>query len=183
MPHLVVMAAGTGGHIIPGLAVAREMQQRGWTVSWLGTAHGMENQLVPKSGIALDTITFSGVSGINLTALLPQITSQVTINGASVGGTPGVTLNGGGSQTIGLQLAAGSDNSVVRGLVLQNFTATRLVGVVQGAAIVTMLLNTIALWKQEARQPRRSANGQPARAEAAPTRRCAAAAWSRPPAR
>ena len=41
--------------------------------------------------------------------------------------------------------------SVVFSLVLQNFTATRLVGVVQGAAIVTMLLNTVALWKQEAR--------------------------------
>lgn len=41
--------------------------------------------------------------------------------------------------------------SMVFSLVLQNFTATRLVGVVQGAAIITMLLNTIALWKQEAR--------------------------------
>ena len=40
MSHLVVMAAGTGGHVIPGLAVAREMQSRGWTVSWLGTTHG-----------------------------------------------------------------------------------------------------------------------------------------------
>ncbi|MFO1327139.1 MAG: undecaprenyldiphospho-muramoylpentapeptide beta-N-acetylglucosaminyltransferase [Rubrivivax sp.] len=57
------MAAGTGGHIIPGLAVAREMKQRGWTVSWLGTAQGMENQLVPKAGIALDTIGFSGLRG------------------------------------------------------------------------------------------------------------------------
>ncbi|MBL8308380.1 MAG: undecaprenyldiphospho-muramoylpentapeptide beta-N-acetylglucosaminyltransferase [Rubrivivax sp.] len=66
MPHLVVMAAGTGGHIIPGLAVAREMQGRGWTVSWLGTSHGMENQLVPKSGIALDTIGFSGLRGKGL---------------------------------------------------------------------------------------------------------------------
>ena len=35
--HLIVMAAGTGGHVIPGLAVAREMQARGWSVSWLGT--------------------------------------------------------------------------------------------------------------------------------------------------
>jgi len=64
--HLVVMAAGTGGHIIPGLAVAREMQQRGWSVSWLGTTHGMENKLVPPSGIAMDTITFSGVRGKGL---------------------------------------------------------------------------------------------------------------------
>jgi UDP-N-acetylglucosamine--N-acetylmuramyl-(pentapeptide) pyrophosphoryl-undecaprenol N-acetylglucosamine transferase len=57
------MAAGTGGHVIPGLAVAREMLARGWTVSWLGTTHGMENKLVPPSGIAMDTITFSGVRG------------------------------------------------------------------------------------------------------------------------
>ena len=35
--NLVIMAAGTGGHVIPGLAVAREMQSRGWTVTWLGT--------------------------------------------------------------------------------------------------------------------------------------------------
>src|SRR5439155_21677629 len=64
--HLVIMAAGTGGHVIPGLAVAREMQQRGWSVSWLGTTHGMENRLVPPSGIAMDNIAFSGVRGKGL---------------------------------------------------------------------------------------------------------------------
>jgi UDP-N-acetylglucosamine--N-acetylmuramyl-(pentapeptide) pyrophosphoryl-undecaprenol N-acetylglucosamine transferase len=64
--HLVVMAAGTGGHVIPGLAVAREMLARGWSVSWLGTTHGMENRLVPPSGIALDTVAFSGVRGKGL---------------------------------------------------------------------------------------------------------------------
>jgi UDP-N-acetylglucosamine--N-acetylmuramyl-(pentapeptide) pyrophosphoryl-undecaprenol N-acetylglucosamine transferase len=63
MPHLVVMAAGTGGHVIPGIAVAREMQHRGWSVSWLGTTHGMENRLVPSAGIALDAIAFSGLRG------------------------------------------------------------------------------------------------------------------------
>jgi UDP-N-acetylglucosamine--N-acetylmuramyl-(pentapeptide) pyrophosphoryl-undecaprenol N-acetylglucosamine transferase len=60
------MAAGTGGHIIPGLAVATEMQKRGWSVSWLGTTHGMENRLVPPSGLALDTIAFSGLRGKGL---------------------------------------------------------------------------------------------------------------------
>ncbi len=64
--HLIVMAAGTGGHVIPGLAVAREMQSRGWTVSWLGTPKGMENQLVPPSGIAIDTIVFAGLRGKGL---------------------------------------------------------------------------------------------------------------------
>lgn len=66
MSHLVVMAAGTGGHIIPGLAVAREMQRRGWSVSWLGTTHGMENRLVPPSGIEMDTVDFSGLRGKGL---------------------------------------------------------------------------------------------------------------------
>jgi len=63
MSHLVIMAAGTGGHIIPGLAVAKEMQSRGWTVSWLGTRQGMENRLVPAQGIALDSIGFNGLRG------------------------------------------------------------------------------------------------------------------------
>lgn len=61
--HLLVMAAGTGGHVIPGLAVAREMLDRGWTVSWMGTATGMENRLVAPSGIPLDQIRFSGLRG------------------------------------------------------------------------------------------------------------------------
>jgi UDP-N-acetylglucosamine--N-acetylmuramyl-(pentapeptide) pyrophosphoryl-undecaprenol N-acetylglucosamine transferase len=66
MPHLVVMAAGTGGHVMPGIAVAREMLARGWTVSWLGTAHGMENRLVPPTRIPMDTIRFSGLRGKGL---------------------------------------------------------------------------------------------------------------------
>jgi UDP-N-acetylglucosamine--N-acetylmuramyl-(pentapeptide) pyrophosphoryl-undecaprenol N-acetylglucosamine transferase len=66
MSHLVIMAAGTGGHIIPGLAVAKEMQSRGWTISWLGTREGMENRMVPAAGIALDAIGFSGLRGKGL---------------------------------------------------------------------------------------------------------------------
>ena len=65
-PHLVIMAAGTGGHIMPGLAVAREVRSRGWTVSWLGTSHGMENRLVPPAGIEMDTVAFSGLRGKGL---------------------------------------------------------------------------------------------------------------------
>ena len=39
--HLIIAAAGTGGHVMPGLAVAEEMKKRGWTVSWIGTPDGI----------------------------------------------------------------------------------------------------------------------------------------------
>ena len=44
-------------------------------------------------------------------------------------------------------------SAIVIGRVLADFTATRLVQVVQAAAVLTMLLNVVALWKQEARRP------------------------------
>ena len=68
--HLVIMAAGTGGHVMPGLAVAQVMSQRGWSVSWLGTPAGMENRLVPPSGIALDRIAFAGLRGKGLAGMV-----------------------------------------------------------------------------------------------------------------
>lgn len=61
------MAAGTGGHIFPGLAIAATMLERGWSVSWLGTNKGMETQIVPKHGIPMDNINFSGLRGKGLT--------------------------------------------------------------------------------------------------------------------
>jgi len=63
---LLIMAAGTGGHIMPGLAVAEAMRARGWKVHWLGTQHGMENRLVPPRGIEMHTVDFSGLRGKGL---------------------------------------------------------------------------------------------------------------------
>jgi UDP-N-acetylglucosamine--N-acetylmuramyl-(pentapeptide) pyrophosphoryl-undecaprenol N-acetylglucosamine transferase len=64
--RLLIMAAGTGGHIFPGLAIAQTMRARGWSVTWLGTAHGMEGSLVPKHDIEMDTIDFAGMRGKGL---------------------------------------------------------------------------------------------------------------------
>ncbi|HEX2009467.1 MAG TPA: undecaprenyldiphospho-muramoylpentapeptide beta-N-acetylglucosaminyltransferase [Roseateles sp.] len=75
--HLVIMAAGTGGHIIPGLAVADEMRRRGWSVSWMGTEQGMENKLVPPSGIPLDRMAFAGLRGKGLGHALRGIVGLV----------------------------------------------------------------------------------------------------------
>jgi UDP-N-acetylglucosamine--N-acetylmuramyl-(pentapeptide) pyrophosphoryl-undecaprenol N-acetylglucosamine transferase len=63
MKRLLIMAAGTGGHIFPGLAIADTMKARGWQVSWLGTLHGMERDIVPRHGVAMDSIDFAGLRG------------------------------------------------------------------------------------------------------------------------
>ena len=60
---VMVMAAGTGGHIVPGIAVARELQNRGWQVVWVGTQRGMENRLVPPTGFELIRLAFHGIRG------------------------------------------------------------------------------------------------------------------------
>ncbi len=70
MNHLVVVAAGTGGHVMPGIAVAEALRGRGWSVSWLGTQSGMERGLVERHGIAFDAIDFSGLRGKGLKTLL-----------------------------------------------------------------------------------------------------------------
>lgn len=61
--HLIIAAAGTGGHVMPGLAVAEEMKKRGWTVSWIGTPVGMESRLVGQRNIEFDTLDFTGMRG------------------------------------------------------------------------------------------------------------------------
>ena len=70
MKRLMVVAAGTGGHVMPGLAVAGELQRRGWSVSWLGTRTGMERALVEPHGIAFRAIDFSGLRGKGIKTLV-----------------------------------------------------------------------------------------------------------------
>lgn len=70
MKRLMVVAAGTGGHVMPGLAVAGELQRRGWSVSWLGTRVGMERGLVEPHGIQFRAIDFAGLRGKGLKTLV-----------------------------------------------------------------------------------------------------------------
>lgn len=64
--HLLITAAGTGGHVMPALAVAREMKARGWSVSWVGTQTGMESRLIAKDDIPFEGLDFVGLRGKGL---------------------------------------------------------------------------------------------------------------------
>ena len=61
--HVMMMAAGTGGHVFPALAVAKELQQQGCQVSWLATPTGMENRLLKQHNIPIYQIDIQGVRG------------------------------------------------------------------------------------------------------------------------
>ncbi len=63
LKKVLIMAGGTGGHVFPGLAVAKMLQEDGVEVHWLGTQKGLESRLVPEAGIPLHFISIHGLRG------------------------------------------------------------------------------------------------------------------------
>jgi UDP-N-acetylglucosamine--N-acetylmuramyl-(pentapeptide) pyrophosphoryl-undecaprenol N-acetylglucosamine transferase len=63
--RVVIAGGGTGGHLYPGIAVARELlaRQPGAEISFAGTAKGIEARVVPREGFALDLIRSGGLKG------------------------------------------------------------------------------------------------------------------------
>lgn len=61
--NILMMAAGTGGHVFPALAVAEELTHRGAVIHWLGTESGMENDLVKPTGYSFHPIAMQGLRG------------------------------------------------------------------------------------------------------------------------
>lgn len=70
LKKVLIMAGGTGGHVFPGLAVARELHEHGIAVEWLGTQKGLEARLVPEAGIPIHYISISGLRGKGVMAKL-----------------------------------------------------------------------------------------------------------------
>ena len=71
---LLIAGGGTGGHVFPAIAVAREWLRREpeWmrNVVIVGTERGMEAKLVPQAGLPLATIRVAGLKGIGGVKLL-----------------------------------------------------------------------------------------------------------------
>ncbi len=63
MTTLMVMAGGTGGHVMPAMAVADELRKQGWRIVWLATEGGMENRLIADKNYDVAMIRMSGVRG------------------------------------------------------------------------------------------------------------------------
>lgn len=56
-----ITAGGTGGHIFPALTTAKAIINDKTTVIWIGANHGIENDIIPKNDIKLETIKISGL--------------------------------------------------------------------------------------------------------------------------
>jgi UDP-N-acetylglucosamine--N-acetylmuramyl-(pentapeptide) pyrophosphoryl-undecaprenol N-acetylglucosamine transferase len=63
--RVLIAGGGTGGHLYPGIALARELQRRdpSTLVSFVGTAQGIEARVVPREGFELDLIHVAGLKG------------------------------------------------------------------------------------------------------------------------
>jgi len=73
MGTFVMAGGGSGGHVIPALAVARELRARGHEVHFIGTQRGMEAKLVPAENFAIEWIEIGGLNRVGLRRMLSTL--------------------------------------------------------------------------------------------------------------
>src|SRR5438046_1160122 len=65
---VIIAGGGTGGHLFPGIAVAKEIQRRGAgsRILFVGADQGIETKIVPKEGFELRTLPIGGIKGLGI---------------------------------------------------------------------------------------------------------------------
>jgi UDP-N-acetylglucosamine--N-acetylmuramyl-(pentapeptide) pyrophosphoryl-undecaprenol N-acetylglucosamine transferase len=72
--RVLIAGGGTGGHVIPALAIAREMRDKhGAEVRFVGTARGLETKLVPEAGFPLELIHVGQLKNVSLMTRLRTV--------------------------------------------------------------------------------------------------------------
>lgn len=69
----VMAGGGTGGHVIPAIAVARELRNRGHQVRFIGTQRGIESKLVPAADFPIDWIEIGGLKRVGFLKTLETL--------------------------------------------------------------------------------------------------------------
>jgi UDP-N-acetylglucosamine--N-acetylmuramyl-(pentapeptide) pyrophosphoryl-undecaprenol N-acetylglucosamine transferase len=75
----IIAGGGTGGHLFPGIAVAREIQRRypGSEILFVGAEQGIETRIVPKEGFALRTLPIGGLKGMRPHVVVRNVVRMV----------------------------------------------------------------------------------------------------------
>src|ERR1051325_6488753 len=77
----IIAGGGTGGHLYPGIAVAREIQRRDSAseILFVGTDLGIESRLVPREGFRLQCLPAGSLKGVAWSARIRNL--AVTVKG------------------------------------------------------------------------------------------------------
>lgn len=78
---ILIMAAGTGGHVFPALSIAQKLQEKNVRTEWMGTHQGMENRLLEGTGIRIHAVSAKGLKGKGIARLItaPFMLAQALI--------------------------------------------------------------------------------------------------------
>src|SRR5439155_26001629 len=75
----IIAGGGTGGHLFPGITVAREIQRRneGAQILFIGATRGIESRVVPQEGFPLKTLPLGGVKGEGWGTRIKNMTAAI----------------------------------------------------------------------------------------------------------
>jgi UDP-N-acetylglucosamine--N-acetylmuramyl-(pentapeptide) pyrophosphoryl-undecaprenol N-acetylglucosamine transferase len=142
--RLLIAGGGTGGHLYPGIAVARELLRRmpASDVTFVGTAQGIESRVIPREGLTLDVIRSAGLKGKSVAARLRGV-SLLPLSGLDAWNVisrrrPSVVIGlGGYSSGPVVMLAALRDipTMVMEQNAIPGFANRRLASVIDAAAV------------------------------------------------